>query len=96
MTSLELAERRAVAPYALPVGRAHFKASIDGGGDLALSHCEDPGCTVNENGHAASCGRLACPACGTSGAVLSSTDFSLLRTGEPVACRCGHIWIPLS
>lgn len=97
MTLLELAERRAVAPHAIPVGRAHFKASIDGGGgDLALSRCEDPGCAVDENGHATSCGRLACPACGTSGAVLSSTDFSLLGSGEPVACRCGHIWIPLS
>ena len=95
MIPLELAERRVTAPQPAPAGRAHLKASFDGG-DLTLSHCEDPGCTVDENGHATSCGRLACPACGTSGSVLSSGDFSLLRSGEPVGCRCGHIWIPLS
>ena len=95
MIPLELAERRAFAPDPAPTGRAHLKASVDDGG-LTFSRCEDTGCTVDENGHATSCGRLACPACGTSGSVLSSADFSMLGAGEPVACRCGHIWIPLS
>jgi hypothetical protein len=92
MTPLELVERRAASLVVeAPAVRAHLKAF----GGLTFERCEDPGCTVDVDGHAG-CGRLACPACGTSGSVLSSADFSLLRGGEPVGCACGHIWIPLA
>ncbi len=60
-------------------------------GDHLLERCEDPGCTVDELGHA-SCGRLACPSCGFSGSNLSAPDG---YDGDQLArCSCGYAWIP--
>jgi hypothetical protein len=63
----------------------HIKARYDEGGFM-LERCEDPGCCVDGDGRAG-CGRLACPACGTSGSNLVGGDRG------PMACSCGHIWV---
>ncbi len=70
---------------ALAIGIAHIKARYDEGGFM-LERCEDPGCSVGDDGHA-DCGRLACPACGTGGSNLTG------GTEGPVSCSCGHIWV---
>jgi hypothetical protein len=44
-------------------------------------------------GHA-TCGRLACPACGCGGANLSAAQEHDLLHSEPVGCSCGHLWMP--
>ena len=59
----------------------HIKVTAGG---LSFEHCEDPGCSVDAEGHA-SCGRLACPACGCSGA-------NVVGVGEALLCSCGHSW----
>jgi len=67
------------------IAPAHIKVRATGGG-LTLEHCEDGGCTVDAEGHS-TCGRLACPSCGSSGANLIAAE-----DGEHV-CRCGHSWV---
>ena len=67
------------------VALAHIKARYDEGGFM-LERCEDPGCSVDGDGHA-DCGRPACPACGTGGANLAGA------TGGPLRCSCGHMWV---
>ncbi len=63
------------------VGHPHIKVTVGG---LSFEHCEDPGCTVDDDGRA-SCGRVACPACGCGGA-------NLLEAGGAYLCTCDHIW----
>jgi hypothetical protein len=65
----------------LVAGHAHIKV-YDGGS--TFEHCEDPGCFVDDDGHAA-CGRIACPACGCGGANIAAT-------GDALLCDCGHAW----
>jgi hypothetical protein len=67
------------------VAVAHIKARYDEGGFM-LERCEDPGCSVGDDGRA-DCGRLACPACGTGGSNLIG------GVEGPVSCSCGHIWV---
>jgi hypothetical protein len=65
----------------LVAGHPHIKVSDEGS---TFEHCEDPGCVVDEQGHA-SCGRIACPACGCGGANLAGA-------GDALLCNCGHAW----
>jgi hypothetical protein len=60
-------------------------------GDHLLERCEDPGCTVDESGHAG-CGRLACPACGFSGSNLREPGGA--GADRAARCSCGHAWVP--
>jgi hypothetical protein len=60
---------------------------------LSFEHCEDPGCVVLWDGIASSCGRLACPACGSSGTNLSTIQLTHLHPGERLNCTCGHTWV---
>jgi len=70
----------------------HFKMRGFAGAH-SLERCEDPGCQVTAHGQA-SCGRLACPACGFSGSNLSAPDGF---DGDQLArCTCGAAWIPES
>ena len=64
-------------------GHPHIKV-FEGG--VSFEPCEDPGCVVDWEGHAG-CGRVACPACGCSGA-------NVVRAGEALLCSCGHSWPP--
>jgi hypothetical protein len=77
---------------AVALGQIHIKVRLGDEG-VALERCEDAGCHVDGDGHA-DCGRLACPACGCSGASLSAAQEDDLLHGEPVACSCGHVWVP--
>ena len=64
----------------------HLKTSGFVGG-RSLERCEDPGCTVDPDGHAG-CGRVACPSCGFSGSNLSSPT-----TLEGLThCSCGNVF----
>jgi hypothetical protein len=69
----------------------HLKARWSDGG-ITLEPCEDRGCEVDSSGHAG-CGRLACPACGFSGANLSTQQLHGRGDDEPVACDCGYLWV---
>jgi hypothetical protein len=69
----------------------HLKARWSDGG-ITLEPCEDRSCEVDSSGHAA-CGRLACPACGFSGANLSTQQLTARGEDEPVACDCGYLWV---
>jgi hypothetical protein len=69
----------------------HLKARWSDGG-ITLEPCEDRGCEVDASGHAG-CGRLACPACGFSGANLSTQQLSGQGDDQPIACECGHLWV---
>jgi hypothetical protein len=69
----------------------HLKARWSDGG-ITLEPCEDRGCEVDSSGHAG-CGRLACPACGFSGANLSTQQLHGQGDDEPVACDCGYLWV---
>jgi hypothetical protein len=62
-------------------GHPHIKV-YDGGS--TFEHCEDHGCVVDPDGHA-SCGRVACPACGCGGA-------NVAEAGDALLCNCGHAW----
>ncbi len=77
---------------ALATRHPHIKIWLRDGG-VALERCEDDGCLVDVGGHAG-CGRLACPACGCSGANLSVAQEDDLLHGETVSCSCGHAWTP--
>jgi len=55
--------------------------------------CEDPGCVVETDGTASSCGRLACPSCGCGGTNLSTMQLSRMPAGGPLSCSCGFVWI---
>jgi hypothetical protein len=77
---------------ALANAQTHIKVRLADGG-VALERCEDPGCRVDVEGHA-TCGRLACPACGCGGANLSAAQEHDLLHSEPVGCSCGHLWMP--
>ncbi len=76
----------------VPEPRRHIKVR-HGGEGTALQRCEDPDCRVGGDG-VAECGRLACPACGSSGSNLSTTDLAFLPLGIGVECDCGFSWIP--
>ena len=66
------------------VGIPHIKVRYVGGGSL-LERCEDPGCTVDSEGHAG-CGRFACPGCGSSSPELHSAHEMMF-----VTCSCGYL-----
>jgi len=74
----------------IAIGTPHMK--MHGfSGDHLLARCEDPGCTVDDHGHAG-CGRLACPRCGFSG---SNVSLPAGYDGTSLAlCNCGHTWVP--
>ncbi len=57
------------------VGHPHIKVTVGG---LSFEHCEDPGCTVDDDGRA-SCGRVACPACGCGGAKFSLSPIATVH-----------------
>ena len=61
------------------VAHPHIEVYDEGS---TFEHCEDPGCVVDADGHA-SCGRLACPACGCA---------NIVETGDALLCNCGHAW----
>ena len=63
------------------VAHPHIKVYDEGS---TFEHCEDPGCIVDPHGHA-SCGRLACPACGCGNA-------NIVEAGDAFLCNCGHAW----
>ena len=65
-------------------GIPHIKVRYVDGGSL-LERCEDPGCTVDSNGHAG-CGRQACPGCGSSSPEIHSGGDVMF-----VACGCGYL-----
>jgi hypothetical protein len=55
--------------------------------------CEDLGCTVDAEGRATSCGRIACPACGCSGTNLATFELLDSLARVRVQCTCGHAWL---
>ncbi len=55
--------------------------------------CEDIGCAVGHEGHASSCGRVACPACGCSGTNLSTIELVDISARVRIRCSCGFSWI---
>lgn len=55
----------------------------------AHERCEDPHCTVGQDG-IAGCGRIACPVCGAGGDSLSVPA----GLGGLVRCGCGTIFDP--
>ncbi|MGZ4411645.1 MAG: hypothetical protein ACXVY8_05870 [Gaiellaceae bacterium] len=69
----------------------HLKARQSQCG-VTLEPCEDRGCEVDASGHA-SCGRLACPSCGFSGANLSTAQLGSHDEETPVFCDCGYMWV---
>jgi hypothetical protein len=74
------------------MARTHIKVRMDDGGYL-LERCEQVPCFVNASG-IATCGRLACPACGRGNGNLTSWQFDAVPPGAKVGCDCGHIWVP--
>jgi hypothetical protein len=60
---------------------------------LGFEPCEDIGCSVDHEGHASSCGRVACPACGCGGTNLSTIELVDLSARVRVRCTCGFSWI---
>ncbi|HEX4520461.1 MAG TPA: hypothetical protein VH063_12855 [Gaiellaceae bacterium] len=78
-------------PSAAPTTPRHLKVTGPAPA-FGFEPCEDIGCTVDHAGHASSCGRVACPACGCGGtnlATIELVDSARVR----VRCTCGFSWI---
>jgi hypothetical protein len=55
--------------------------------------CEDVGCTVESDGLATSCGRIACPNCGFGGTNLTMVGM-VGGSSVRASCTCGYSWVP--
>ncbi len=55
--------------------------------------CEDVSCSVDPDGTASSCGRLACPSCGCGGTNLTLMPVLGKGSGTLVRCSCGCTWV---
>jgi hypothetical protein len=86
-TAFEITSRQ-LAP---PVPR-HLKVT-GAAPALGFEPCEDVGCAVGSDGHASSCGRVACPVCGCSGTNLSTMELVDAGTRLRVRCTCGFSWV---
>jgi len=60
---------------------------------FGYERCEDPGCTVGHDGVASSCGRIACPVCGSGGTNLIKLQLVDSAAGTHMRCTCGHTWL---
>ena len=58
---------------------------------LTVEPCEIEECSVSERGWA-TCGSLACPACGRGGSNLSDTQVVPESADSRILCSCGHSW----
>jgi hypothetical protein len=59
---------------------------------LGYERCEDLGCSVELDGTATSCGRLACPSCGCGGTNLTTTGLLDGDSAARIHCSCGFAW----
>ena len=60
---------------------------------LGFEPCEDAGCSVDVDGNATSCRRIACPACGCSGTNLSTIELVAQAASVRIRCTCGYSWV---
>jgi len=60
---------------------------------FGFERCEDESCTVEPDGTASSCGRLACPSCGCGGTNLATVLLLEAGDGLQIRCSCGHTWL---
>lgn len=63
---------------------------------FGYERCEDPGCVVDSGGIATSCGRPACPSCGSGGTNLTRGLLPDEETGawvDHMQCTCGRSWV---
>ena len=79
-------------PSASPTSPRHLKVT-GAAPALGFEPCEDVGCAVDHEGHASSCGRVACPACGCGGTNLSTIELVDIAARVRVRCTCGFSWI---
>jgi hypothetical protein len=60
---------------------------------FGFERCEDLVCSVETDGTASSCGRLACPSCGCGGTNLATMALLDAGGGLQVSCTCGYAWV---
>jgi hypothetical protein len=58
-----------------------------------FERCEDVSCTVEADGTASSCGRLACPSCGCGGTNLTTVALLDAGSATSIGCSCGYSWV---
>ncbi len=60
---------------------------------FGYERCEDDGCVVGLDGVASSCGRTACPECGSGGANLTAVSTGGGKAAAVLLeCTCGNSW----
>jgi len=60
---------------------------------FGFERCEDVSCTVEADGTASSCGRLACPSCGCGGTNLTTVALLDAGSATSIGCSCGYAWV---
>ena len=61
---------------------------------FGYERCEHTDCVVTQAGAGSSCGRPACPGCGSGGANLTELELSTVPPAIEFHCTCGYFWIP--
>ena len=60
---------------------------------FGYERCEDTDCVVTPLGLGSSCGRPACPTCGSGGTSLTKRSLDLAPATLEFQCSCGNFWI---